>query len=158
MSKEIKHLQFLIQAVTDAYPGPNQEQFMNTQLQRLVEAIGMKQVIAPRSVYITNPLNAGMTGQIGIETSHIAYHVWDEVHDNDLIDTWGSMLATMSGRTLWQMDIYTCGCLSESDIAHIKNFMRPFGLNAIHYMLIDRKAGFKVLKEGFIYENPTEFL
>ncbi len=149
----LKHLQFLIQAVTKDYPKPHEESFMNGQLCDLVANINMKEVIAPRSVYVASPGNEGMTGQIGIETSHIAYHVWDKVHVDALTLTYGSMMSAIDGRSLWQMDLYTCGCLSLSDLEHIKTFLRPFGFQAMHYLLIDRENGFKKLNEGFIYET-----
>jgi S-adenosylmethionine/arginine decarboxylase-like enzyme len=85
----------------------------------LVEAIGMKRLIEPQAVYVQAVGNKGMTSCVLIETSHIAWHVWDE-------QTPG----------LLQFDLYTCGNLNPDQVLSIvKDF---FGLTTYSMKVFDR--------------------
>ncbi len=63
-------------------------------LQDLVDKIDMKIIKGPFAAYVDKDGNKGLTAIVMIETSHIAFHIWDEV-DPGLI----------------QFDLYTCGQL-----------------------------------------------
>ena len=65
----------------------------------LVESIGMKRLIEPQAVYVEAVGNRGMTSCVLIETSHIAWHVWDEQSPG-----------------LLQFDLYTCGDLIDERV------------------------------------------
>lgn len=93
-------------------------------LTRLVEAIGMKVVIAPRSVYVRTEGNRGVTAQIGLETSHAAIHVWDDVTPGIL-----------------QMDVYSCKCFDNQVVI---DMIKEFGLVSYESMTIDRNDNFVV--------------
>jgi S-adenosylmethionine/arginine decarboxylase-like enzyme len=47
-------------------------------LTRLVERIDMKIIKGPFASYVDKPGNRGLTAIVMIETSHIAFHIWDE--------------------------------------------------------------------------------
>ena len=95
----------------------------------LVESIGMKRLIEPQAVYVEAVGNRGMTSCVLIETSHIAWHVWDE-------QTPG----------LLQFDLYTCGDLiAEQVLEIVKEF---FGLTKYSVKVFDRAKEFTQINDG----------
>lgn len=103
---------------------------MNQWLRDLVSAIDMKVCIEPRTVYVDTPGNRGLTAQIGIETSHIAIHVWDE-------DAPGML----------QMDVYSCKPFEHETVLKA---IRQFGMVGYEMMAIDRNEGFKVTEHNTV--------
>jgi S-adenosylmethionine/arginine decarboxylase-like enzyme len=100
-------------------------------LDDLVESIGMKKLMGPLAAYVNTPGNQGVTAIVGIETSHIAFHIWDE---------------EMPARL--QFDLYTCGPL-DKDIV-INKVKERFGVISADYRIFDRETGFVLLEEGTI--------
>jgi len=92
-------------------------------LTRLVENIDMKIIQGPFASYVDKPGNRGLTAIVMIETSHIAFHIWDE-EDPGLI----------------QFDLYTCGKLNLQAV--IAMFYETFNVIDIDYVLFDREKGF----------------
>ena len=88
-------------------------------LRDLVNLIDMKIVKGPYASYVEMPGNRGVTGMVMIETSHIAFHAWDEERPS-----------------LVQCDIYSCAEFSISDVLAQLNMMEPV---KIDYMVLDRK-------------------
>jgi S-adenosylmethionine/arginine decarboxylase-like enzyme len=113
----IKHLQqIIIGQVTNP---PTDVDVVKQFMSDLVEAIGMKRLIEPQAVYVEAVGNKGMTSCVLIETSHIAWHVWDE-------QTPG----------LLQFDLYTCGDLNPDQVLSIvKEF---FGLTTYSMKVFNR--------------------
>ncbi len=113
----IKHLQqIIIGQVTNP---PTDVDVVKQFMRDLVKAIGMKRLIEPEAVYVEAIGNKGMTSCVLIETSHIAWHVWDE-------QTPG----------LLQFDLYTCGDLNPDQVLSIvKDF---FGLTTYSMKVFDR--------------------
>ncbi len=72
-------------------------------LNNLVDVIGMKKIIEPVAKYVHSPGNRGMTAAILIETSHIAFHIWDEENPAKI-----------------RFDLYTCGDL---DVRKVIDFI-----------------------------------
>lgn len=98
---------------------------MNKFLTNLVKHIGMKIVIPPRAFYIREEGNKGITAQVGIETSHIALHVWDEMSPS-----------------IVRLDLYTCGCLDVDDV--LNYLEQNLELKDYKFLVINREEGFKV--------------
>ncbi len=92
-------------------------------LSNLVDTIGMKAIITPVARYVDKPGNRGMTAVVLIETSHIAFHIWDELSP-----------------ALIQFDLYTCGELELSKV--LKVFTETFRPLDLEYVLFDRENGF----------------
>jgi S-adenosylmethionine/arginine decarboxylase-like enzyme len=113
----IKHLQqIIIGQVTNP---PTDVDVVKQFMRDLVEAIGMKRLIEPQAVYVEAVGNKGMTSCVLIETSHIAWHVWDEESPG-----------------LLQFDLYTCGDLvADQVLAIVKDF---FGLTTYSMKVFDR--------------------
>ena len=91
---------------------------------QLVDKIGMKVVIDPRAAYVEKEGNRGMTAVVGIETSHIAMHVWDETDPSFV-----------------QFDLYTCSTL-DIDIV-IEELEKFLDLYEYQTWILDRSQGFK---------------
>jgi S-adenosylmethionine/arginine decarboxylase-like enzyme len=107
-------------------------------LQRLVERIDMKIIKGPFASYVDKPGNRGLTAIVMIETSHIAFHIWDE-QDPGLV----------------QFDLYTCGKL---DLPEILNVIREdFDIVSMDYNLFDRESGF-VLEDSGSYPDKYDML
>lgn len=93
-------------------------------LTNLVNDIDMKIIKGPFASYVDKAGNKGLTAIVMIETSHIAFHIWDEV-DPSLV----------------QFDLYTCGKLDLDKVLTI--FRNAFDVSSIDYVLFDREDGFK---------------
>jgi S-adenosylmethionine/arginine decarboxylase-like enzyme len=107
-------------------------------LQRLVERIDMKIIKGPFASYVDKPGNRGLTAIVMIETSHIAFHIWDE-QDPGLV----------------QFDLYTCGKL---DLPEVLNVIREdFDIVSMDYNLFDRENGF-VFEQSGSYPDKYDML
>jgi S-adenosylmethionine/arginine decarboxylase-like enzyme len=102
-------------------------------LSELVDKIGMKIVQGPFASYVDAPGNRGITGAVMIETSHIAFHIWDE-----------------EDPALLQFDLYTCSTLDAELV--IKDLKEKMGLTTYQYMIIERANGFKVTATKLMVE------
>jgi len=98
-------------------------------LTRLVESIDMKIIKGPFASYVDKPGNRGLTAIVMIETSHIAFHIWDEM-DPSLV----------------QFDLYTCGELNLAKV--LLAFGETFKVVSLDYQLFDRKNGFVLEDRG----------
>jgi len=99
-------------------------------LVKLVEAIDMKVIKGPFASYVNVAGNRGLTAMVMIETSHIAFHIWDE-----------------PSPALLQFDLYTCGSLNHNEV--LKTIKDKFDVVTYDYMLLDRANGFIKEEEGF---------
>ena len=98
-------------------------------LTRLVERIDMKIIKGPFASYVDKPGNRGLTAIVMIETSHIAFHIWDE-EDPSLV----------------QFDLYTCGKLDLAQV--LLAFGETFNIVSLDYQLFDREHGFVLEDRG----------
>ena len=125
MSVEHKHI--LINARVNNSLGSTEDAV--SFLKDLVERVGMKILMGPHATYVDTPGNKGVTAIVGIETSHIAFHVWDEEVPARL-----------------QFDLYTCGSLDKDVV--IEAVKERFELVSADYRIYDREHGFLLLEEG----------
>ena len=98
-------------------------------LRSLVESINMKILQGPFASYVTNEGNKGLTAIVLIETSHIAFHIWDE-----------------PAEPLLQFDLYTCGELDHKAV--LDTVRQAFQVRSMEWVLFDREDGFIVEDEG----------
>lgn len=101
-------------------------------LTNLVKQIDMKIIKGPFASYVDKDGNKGLTGIVMIETSHIAFHIWDEV-DPGLV----------------QFDLYTCGKLDLEKV--LKIFKETFTIESLDFILFDRENGFVEEESGKDY-------
>jgi S-adenosylmethionine/arginine decarboxylase-like enzyme len=125
MSVEHKHI--LINARVNNSLGSTEDAV--SFLKDLVEKVGMKILMGPHATYVDTPGNKGVTAIVGIETSHIAFHVWDEEVPAKL-----------------QFDLYTCGSLDKDVV--IEAVKKRFELVSADYRIFDREHGFLLLEQG----------
>jgi S-adenosylmethionine/arginine decarboxylase-like enzyme len=98
-------------------------------LKFLVDQINMKIIKGPFASYVDAEGNKGLTAVVMIETSHIAFHIWDEPNPG-----------------LLQFDLYTCGSLDlDKAISILKQYFR---VEELDYVLFDRENGFVVEQSG----------
>lgn len=105
------------------------EQTATAFLTELVARINMKILRGPFACYLDIPGNRGLTGIVLIETSHIAFHIWDESDPAHL-----------------QFDLYTCGELNHEDVLEV--ITETFEPVSMEFMLLDREKGFVVEKQN----------
>jgi len=96
----------------------------------LVKAIDMKIIKGPFASYVEVEGNRGLTAIVMIETSHIAFHIWDE-----------------PSPALLQFDLYTCGALNQKAV--LDTIKSKFAVAEFDYMLLDRENGFVTEEHGF---------
>ncbi len=98
-------------------------------LKDLVERIDMKIAAGPISKYVDMPGNEGVTATVSVETSHIAFHIWEKL-DPMII----------------QFDLYTCGELDYIDV--LDHLSDSFGIVNMQWQYLDRQDGFKILDQS----------
>ncbi len=98
-------------------------------LTNLVNRIDMKIIKGPFASYVDKDGNKGLTAIVMIETSHIAFHIWDEATPG-----------------LLQFDLYTCGALNLDEV--LNTLRERFDIVSMDYRLYDRENGFILEKEG----------
>lgn len=102
------------------------EAYAKQWLAELVELIDMKIAAGPISKYVDMPGNEGVTATVSVETSHIAFHIWEKLDPMIL-----------------QFDLYTCGDLDHHMVlSHLYN---SFNIVSAEWQLLDRAEGFKLL-------------
>ena len=100
-------------------------------LETLVNDIDMKIIKGPFASYVDAEGNKGLTAIVMIETSHIAFHIWDEADPGML-----------------QFDLYTCGSLDKDAV--LDTLAETFDIVLLDYRLYDRENGFVLEDEGHI--------
>lgn len=100
-------------------------------LKNLVEKINMKIIRGPFVSYVNEPGNRGTTAVVMIETSHIAFHVWDETDP-----------------ALLQFDLYTCSSLNVPFV--LEEIQSFFDMTDYQYLVFDRERDFTVIDGTFI--------
>lgn len=98
-------------------------------LTNLVNRIDMKIIKGPFASYVDKDGNKGLTAIVMIETSHIAFHIWDEEDPGTL-----------------QFDLYTCGSLNKDEVITV--LKEGFNIVSMDYRLYDREVGFVLEDEG----------
>lgn len=100
-------------------------------LRKFIEFLDMKILQGPFSSYVDAVGNRGVTAVAMIETSHIAFHLWDEESPG-----------------LLQFDVYTCGALDvDGTLTEVRSF---FDIEKADYMVFDREHGFDLVLSGQI--------
>ena len=123
--KKPMHKHLLLRGYCGKPPTDNEATYI--WLKNLVEKINMKIIQGPFVSYVDVPGNRGTTAVVMIETSHIAFHVWDEENPG-----------------LLQFDLYTCSELNVPVVlGEIQNF---FEMIEYQYIVFDRESEFKLIE------------
>ena len=78
----------------------------------------MKILIHPEVVYCKDDGNEGLTGIVGLTTSHASFHIWSEVE-----------------KPFINFDVYSCKTFNPDDVI---NHLKQFGLLEYNFKMIDR--------------------
>ncbi len=98
-------------------------------LRDLISAVEMKIIKGPFASYVDKPGNRGLTAAVMIETSHCAFHIWDEEEPG-----------------LLQFDLYTCGELNKDIV--LSALQKTFEVQSAEWLIYDRADGFSLLGRG----------
>lgn len=123
------HKHLMIRAYADYAPVSADE--IKSWLDELISFLGMKKLQGPYVSYVEAEGNRGSTAVAMIETSHMAFHIWDEQKPS-----------------LLQFDVYTCGALDAAmTVDKVKKY---FMVSKGEYILYDREYGLTLLDKGTI--------
>jgi S-adenosylmethionine/arginine decarboxylase-like enzyme len=125
--KEIKHLHLMVRA--EITKPIKTEEYAKLWLTELVEMIDMKIAAGPISKYVDMVGNEGVTAAISVETSHIAFHIWEK-RDPMII----------------QFDLYTCGDLDHKQV--LDHLTESFGITSMTWQYLDRADEFKLIESS----------
>ena len=126
MSEILHHNHLVVRAEMNNPPKCTNE--MSLWVKNLVDKIGMKILMGPYVVYSEMEGNRGLTAVAIIETSHVAFHFWDEVNP-----------------ALAQVDIYSCSKFELSDIFESLQVFEPV---KVEYKYIDRDHNLTEIESG----------
>lgn len=128
MGKVLEHKHLIVRA--ELNNPPRCTTAIEAWMRKLVEAIDMKILMGPYSVYSNMVGNRGLTAVTIIETSHIALHVWDECEP-----------------ALAQLDVYTCSTLNIQDVFKAIEAWNP---TIVEYKYIDRENQLTLIEKNII--------
>ena len=126
---DLVHKHLLVRA--EILKPPTSTSWCSMWLTSLISKIDMKILKGPIVAYSDMVGNRGLTGIVIIETSHIAFHSWDE-----------NIPAVI------QLDIYSC---KDFEPKHIFKELEVFNLEKLEYKFLDRKNNFKTIERN-VYE------
>lgn len=97
---------------------------MNGWMLKLVSALGMQVLegMEPRAMYSDMPGNRGLTAMVGLNTSSITLHAWDEESPGTI-----------------HIDVFSC---AEIVPEVVWDCMKEFDIVSMDYKFMDRENGF----------------
>ena len=128
MNPILEHNHYILRATVENNPQLADIGKVKDFLQGVVAELGMRMLIPPQVAYCDEINNRGITGLIGLTTSHIALHIWDEVSP-----------------AVIQLDVYTCSAL---DIDMLQSYIGEwFVIYEQDFLLLDREKRIKIMKK-----------
>lgn len=91
-------------------------------LRELVDLVGMQILFDAKAIYCEDLGNEGVTGVVGLTTSHASFHSW---HD--------------APKPFLTMDLYSCKNFSTDAV--LDHLHEGFGAYQCNYLVIDRNDG-----------------
>lgn len=134
---EVQHKHLIVRAIVQDPPKTPEE--VELWVRQLVDLIGMKLIMGPMAARVEVPGNVGVTCVAGIETSHIAVHVWEEPDPKNNRED-----------PLMQLDVYTCGKMNHHVVfAHMKQFIPT----QLEFLMLDRERAI----DRIVFKEDEEF-
>lgn len=97
-------------------------------LRELVDLVGMQILFDANAIYCEDLGNEGVTGVVGLTTSHASFHSWH-----------------MAEKPFLTMDLYSCKDFdSEVVLDHLRE---GFCATKVHFLVIDRNNGANIVVE-----------
>ena len=119
----LEHKHIIIRA-TVSKP-PKDVEFIKKWVSDLVSKLKMKPLGDTVAVYVDKEGNKGLTCLQAIETSHIAFHSWDEDEP-----------------AMVQLDVYTCSHLDKHMVFKTLDIFEPIEIN---YLTLDREKYLEII-------------
>ena len=113
----LEHKHIIIRATVKK--PPTQIDVIKQWVRNLVEKLNMKPLGNTVAVYVDKKGNRGLTCLQAIETSHIAFHSWDE-----------------DKPAVVQLDVYTCSHLNKQTVFDALDKFEPIEIN---YLTLNRE-------------------
>jgi S-adenosylmethionine/arginine decarboxylase-like enzyme len=126
MVAHLHHQHFICTAVLKKPPTTGAE--MDAWLIELVAKVGMVVLYGPFSTRCDELDNEGVTGMIGLTTSHSSAHVWDRIE-----------------KPFMKFDLYSC---RPFDVETVLDHLKIFEPVSCEYMVLDRNGSLKVADQG----------
>ena len=108
------HKHILVTGYISEAPGEDFVPNLNDWFRRLVAEVGMNILFEPQSIWCKTDGNEGLTGVVGLDTSHSSIHFWP---------------------TFYTFDLYSCKDFSLSSVVKM---LSEFGTQKINYMMVHR--------------------
>lgn len=121
MSAPTAYKHIVLKATGLAHPSMDESQIY-AWFERLVAAVDMEVLMGPFARYCYDPGNEGMTGMVGITTSHSSIHIWD--HQRRL-----------------EFDLFSCKDFGSGQILPL--IIDEFGPAAINWSVFDRSSPYE---------------
>lgn len=128
---EHNHKHIIATGFIDVAPAAQDIEKINAWFCQLVDAIGMKILIPPKTVYSDTVGNEGATGICCIDTSHSSIHFWAKSNLHD--------------RPFFKFDLYSCRDFSTDTIIE---FAKKLGATRFVYTVIDRNDDYNPIIES----------
>lgn len=136
-SKRIEHHHLLLRLELEHCPSKDDKERIEKMITQIISDIHMKPLAKPHVYYVETPkMNEGMTGIAPIETSHIAFHFWTRPDKQ--------ILHTPNSNCLLQFDLYTCGSLSQRNVASVLHHLTQFAPTFADITLLNRNLGLSI--------------
>jgi len=101
-------------------------------LHELVDLVGMQILMNANAIYCEDLGNEGVTGVVGLTTSHSSFHSWH-----------------MAERPFVNFDLYSCRDFSAEEV--LKHIDKSFGILEATFMVINRNDGLNMVVEAGSY-------
>jgi len=134
---KIEHHHLLLRMETKKCPQESDKSKAKELIKRILRDIGMVLLAEPRVFYLNVPrYNAGLTALAPIQTSHIAFHFWNNP-DRDI-------LKNPESQCLLQFDLYTCGTLPLTRIQKILHHLTVYQPTHVNATVLNRNTSLSV--------------
>ena len=111
------HKHILVTGYLESAPKEDYVSFLEDWFLRLVAAVDMEVFIAPNCKWCSDAGNEGLTGIVGITTSHSSIHFWD------------------GSPAFYKFDLYSCKDFALDDVA---GMLKELGTTKFTYTIVDR--------------------
>lgn len=131
---DLNHLHLLVTAFVDN--PPLSAEAGEDWLRHLVKLVDMKILMDAQAIYCEDLGNEGVTGIVGLTTSHAAFHAWHEVE-----------------KPFVSFDLYSC---RNFDINVVFDHLKEWGMTKCSYLLVDRNPDLEtmnILGHGIFIPN-----
>lgn len=146
----IQHHHLLLRMETKRCPLEDQKEEAKELVNRIIQDIGMNPLGDTRVFYVKTPkYNEGLTALCPIQTSHIAFHFWRNPDKEILQNT--------QSNCLLEFDLYTCGSLSQKQIAKILHHLTLFQPTHVNATLLNRNRSL-VVERQMIWDSTLDNL